>query len=236
MQGAQRCFLAAQNAPDVHEAGVVGAAQDVGAGGDGVADLVLAHGGRYIGVLHGEGAAEATAFVGAGQLAQLQSLDGLQEAARSVAEAEETQAVAGGVVGHRVREVRADVGHSEDVDEELGELVGTGGEGRGRGVADLRVVLPDHGGTGSRGGHHILVPLEGGGGTAYERLGLGAVAGVVLGLPAAGLRLGEVDLHPEAFEEPHGRDPGGRIHRVVDAGDEEGDTHGRSICGDLRRT
>lgn len=236
MQGAQRCGLAAQYAPDVHEAGVVGAAQDVGPGGDGVTDLVLPHRGRNIGVLQSEGAAEAAALLGAGQFAQLQPVDGFQQPPGPVAEAEEPQPVAGRVVGHGVREVGPDVGHPEHVHEELGQLVGAGGERRGGGVADLRIVPADHGGAGTGRGDHVLVPLEGGRGPAYQRLGLAPVAGVELGLAAAGLCLGEVDLHPEAFEEPHGRDPGGRIHRVVDAGDEEGDTHGRSISRRQGRT
>ena len=44
-----------------------------------------------------------------------------------VADAEHPQRVAGGVVGHAVREVRADVGHAEHVDEELAQLVGPRG-------------------------------------------------------------------------------------------------------------
>ena len=51
------------------------------------------------------------------------------------------------------------------------------------------------------------------------------VAGVAVHLPAAGLRLREVDLDPEALEQLHHRAPRAREQRVVEAGDEERDPH-----------
>ena len=58
------------------------------------------------------------------------------------------------------------------------------------------------------------------------------VAGVDVHLPAAGLRLGEDHLVPEAFEHRHGGPPDRREHRVDEAGDEQADPHDVSV---LRR-
>jgi hypothetical protein len=53
------------------------------------------------------------------------------------------------------------------------------------------------------------------------------VAAVGLQLPAAGLGLGEVDDVAEALEHLDDGLPGAREERVVEAGDEERDPHGR---------
>ena len=88
-----------------------------------VARLVGAHRHRGVGVLHRERAAEAAALLGARQVHQVEPAHRSQQPARPVADAEHPQRVAGRVVGHPVREVRADVGHAEHVDEELAQLV-----------------------------------------------------------------------------------------------------------------
>ena len=93
-----------------------------------VGHLVGEHRGRGVGVLDGEGAAEAAALVGAGQLDQLQPADGAQQLQRPVADPQQPQRVAGRVVGDPVRVVGADVGHPEDVDQELRQLVGAAGQ------------------------------------------------------------------------------------------------------------
>src|SRR5436305_770334 len=56
-----------------------------------------------------------------------------------------------------------------------------------------------------------------------ERLAL--VAGVVVHLPATGLRLGEFDRVAEPFEQPDHRAAGLGKDRVVEAGEEQGDPH-----------
>ena len=58
------------------------------------------------------------------QVDQPQPAHRLEQPARPVADAEHPQRVAGRVVGHPVREVGPDVGDAEHVDEELGQLVG----------------------------------------------------------------------------------------------------------------
>ena len=116
--------LARQHPADVHQAGVVAGDQHLGAGVADVPRLVGAHRDRGVGVLQGEGAAEAAALLGVGQVDQGRGRAPPRAAARPVADAEHPQRVAGRVVGHPVREVGADVGHAEHVDEELAELVG----------------------------------------------------------------------------------------------------------------
>ena len=93
-----------------------------------LAHLVGEHRGRGVGVLHRERAAEAAALVGAGQLDQVEPADGAQQPQRPVADPQHPQRVAGRVVGDPVRVVRADVGDAEDVDQELGQLVGARGQ------------------------------------------------------------------------------------------------------------
>lgn len=56
-----------------------------------------------------------------------------------------------------------------------------------------------------------------------------SVAGVEVGLSAAGLRRGEVHADTEPLQQLHGRDTGGGKQGVVQAGDEEGDTHSGRI-------
>ena len=56
--------------------------------------------------------------------------DRAQQAQRLVAQPQQPQAVAGGVVGHPVRGAGPDVGHAEHVDEQFGKLVGAGGHRR----------------------------------------------------------------------------------------------------------
>ena len=90
-----------QRAAEVHQAGVVGGAQHLGAGRLGVAHLVAAHRRRDVGVLDGEGAAESAALLGAGQLHEFQPADGFEQPARAVAEPE--AAAARGRSGGRSR-------------------------------------------------------------------------------------------------------------------------------------
>ena len=127
--------------------------EHLGAGLADVPRLVGAHGHRGVGVLDGEGAAEAAALLGAGSSTRSMPRTARSSRARPVADAEHPQRVAGRVVGHPVREVRADVGHPEHVDEELGQLVGRAAPvrrrlraGRHRRAADDRVLVPGRAG------------------------------------------------------------------------------------------
>ena len=106
----------------MHQAGVVTCDQHLGPALPHVTRLVGAHRHRGVGVLHRERAAETAALVGSGSSSS-RSPAPRAAAAGPVTDSEHPQGVAGRVVGHRVREVRADVLHAEHVDEELGELV-----------------------------------------------------------------------------------------------------------------
>ena len=77
-------------------------------------------------------------------------------------------------------------------------------------------------------GEHALEP-------AGERVALVLVARVAVHLAAAGLRLGEVDLAPEALQQLHDRTPRLREQRVVEAGDEQRDPHRRESTATRRR-
>ena len=87
------------------------------------------------------------------------------------------------------------------------------------------------GGPGARAGrrHDRVVPGERLDEGAHHRDRLVEVAGVDHRLRAAGLGLGEVDVHAEAAQQRHHGLPGAREHRVVDAGDHQGDLHGVTV-------
>ena len=79
MERAHAGPLARQRAADVHEARVVARRADLGPGVEHGAHLVGEHGHRGVGVLHGEGAAEAAALARLGQLDQVDAADGPQQ-------------------------------------------------------------------------------------------------------------------------------------------------------------
>jgi hypothetical protein len=88
-----------------------------------------------------EGAAEPAARLRLWQLYQVDPAHLAEQAQRPVADPQQPQGVAGRVVGHPVREVDADVGDPEHVDQELRQFVGArrqvGGGGRQALVAGL---------------------------------------------------------------------------------------------------
>ena len=136
-----------------------------------------------------------------------------QQPQRAVADPQHPQRVAGRVVGDPVREVRADVGHAEHVDQELGELVGPRGRARRPGrerasaspapLGEHRVLVAHRPDARPRRRDDGVVPGEGASTKcSHQRQRLVAVAGVDVHLPAAGLRHREHDLVPEALEQP----------------------------------
>ena len=229
---------AGQATADVHEAGVVAGAQDLGARGHHVAHLVGEHRGGGLGVLHGEGAAEAAADLGIGQVDEGERLDGLEKTVGAVGDLGDPQRVAGGVVGDRVREVGAHVLGAQDIDEQLGEVVGVSGDlldplGQGR-VAHVlgheALLVAGGAGAGAR-GDDDGVPLaveDGGEGVhvvARDLGGLLEVAGVGVHLAAADLSLREADLVAEALQDGDGCLRCLREHGVRKTGGEKGDSH-----------
>ena len=109
----------AQAAADVHQAGVVGRGADLGAGVEDAPQLVGQHRRRRVGVLDREGAAEAAALLGVRQLDEVDAAHRAQQPQRRVADLQQPQRVARRVVGHAVRERRADVLDPQPPDEEL---------------------------------------------------------------------------------------------------------------------
>lgn len=83
---------------------------------------IFPHSRRHVSVLHSEGAAEAAALLGAGQLDQLQTPDRTKQRQRALAQAQHPQAVAGRMVGHPVREVGANIGHAEHIHDKFSQL------------------------------------------------------------------------------------------------------------------
>ena len=114
--------------------------------------LVGAHRRRHVRVLHRERAAEPAARLRVGQVHQVDAAHRAQQPQRGVADVHHAQRVAGGVIGHPVREVRAHVGHAEHPGQERGQVVhprrDLGHLPRQDGVARLgrqhRVVLAHH--------------------------------------------------------------------------------------------
>ena len=148
------------------------------------------------------------------------------------------------MVGDPVRVVGADVGQPQDVDQQLGQLVGLrrdAGDGLGqRLVTGLRgqggVLVADHADTGSGRADHGVVRREGLGVPPDQRIRLRPVAGVDVHLTAAGLGHREVDVVPEPLEQPHHRLARLRERRVVDAREEQADAHRAAttscvVCG-----
>ena len=110
----------------------------------------------------------------------------------------------------------------------LRELVGAAG-GRG-GRNQLRIVAPEHGGAASRRKNDVLGFGENRFRVLGHRAGLRQVTGIPRRLAAAGLTLGEVYLHAEGTEEPHGGDGRGGEEAVHQTGGEEGYFHPVSLA------
>ena len=225
--------LPAERAADVHQAGVVGGAQHLGLGLLNGGNLVGAHRGGDVGVLYGERAAEAAAGLRRGQLGQLQPAHFAQQPQRRVAHPEHPQRMAGGVIGHPVREVRTHVGHPQHVHQQGGQVVNArreAGHGTGQGSVagfggKLAVVLADHRGTGGRRAHDDVELREGLGEPPRQRQTLPPVATVEMHLAAAGLPLGELHLMAEPLEQRHDGPAGGREQGVGETRDEQGYPH-----------
>ena len=217
-----------QPAIDLHQAGVVEGGDDGGFGAKDFRVLFGQHCKGDIGIFDGEGAPKATALVLPGKVNEGEIADGAEEADGTVANVQHTQRVARRMVGDGVREDGTYVLYTKMVYKEFRELedawqqrlyigkelgvVGTGG--------DEFVVLAHHGDAG--GGWHtndfrVAKDLDK---AADERYGFDVVAGVIVHLPAAGLRDRKVNGVAETFKQVC--DSNSRLGKesVVVAGDE----------------
>ena len=220
MHGPHPRAAAGKAAADMHEARVVARRDDLRPGVEGAAQLVGEHGHRDVGVLDGEGAAEAAALRGLGQLDQVDAAYRPQQPHRRVAHAQLTQRMAGRVPGHPVGVVRPHVLYAELSGEELGQLV------HGRPVLELRPHHPD---ARCRGRDDRLGALEHPPEPAHEVQALARVARVHVHLAAAGLLLGEVHFAAQPLEQPHRCTPGLGEQGVVEAGYKQGDAQTRQF-------
>ena len=107
VHGAHAGALAREPAADVQQARAVKRRAHLGAGIEDRAHLVGQHRRRGVGVLDREGAPEAAAALGLGQLDEVDPAHVAQQGQRRVADREHPQRVAAGVVGHAVGEVGA---------------------------------------------------------------------------------------------------------------------------------
>jgi hypothetical protein len=188
---------AGQPAADVHQARRVDRADHLGVRVEDISDLVGEHRRRDIGVLHRERPAETAALERIGQLHQVDPAHGAEQALRPVAHPQRTERVAGRVVGNAVGVVRAHVLDPENVDQELRQLVH-----RQRICAKL---LAEHPRARRRRRHDRLVAVEHPRQPPRERQPFLRISAVQVHLAAAGLLLGELDLHAEPLEQPHDR-------------------------------
>src|SRR6478735_6218759 len=213
VDGAHAGAQPGEAAADVHEARRVARGHDLGPSREDRAHLVGEHRGRGVGVLDRERPAEAAARVRGGQLDEVDAAD-------------------------RPEQPEWHVADPEHVDEQLGELVGAGGDHLGTGREGLvagparhgRVLVADRTDARARRRDDRVAalgerPLEDVDVVAHEARRVVLVAGVRVHLPAARLRLREDDLVAEPLEEGHrGAGDVGEQH-VAEAGDEEGDPH-----------
>ena len=223
-----------QAAVDLHEAGVVERGDDFGFGFEDARLFLSEHGEGDVGVLDGEGSAEAAALVFVGEFDEAEAADLLEELEGAVGDVEHAEGVAGGVIGDGVGEGGADVGDAKMVGEQFGELEDAGEQELNfleeqcvvLVASDELVVLAHHGDAGGGRNADGFGVAEGADEVADERDGLSVVAGVVVHLSAACLGERELDGVAEAFE--HAGDGDSRLGEegVVVTGDEECDAQG----------
>ncbi len=119
--------------------------------------------------------------------------------ARLRLDAELAQARAGIVIGDGVVKPGRNAGRAAHVDQEADQLVHLGGKGNGArlplriALEQAGIVLLQHAGAGARGRDDIVVVLEGADGVLGDGASVGAVAGIVGRLAAAGLRHRHID-------------------------------------------
>jgi hypothetical protein len=123
MEGANPVGKTGSAPANVGEAGIVEGADHLCSAFANCGELVSENCNRGVGILQGERPPETTAGRGIGQLDQLQAPDTSQQFQGLFVGSQHSQRVAGGMVGDAVRENGANIGHSENIDEQLAQLV-----------------------------------------------------------------------------------------------------------------
>src|SRR5690349_27676 len=236
MEHARGVAGAGEPAAKLHQAARIARDERIGARRFERTHLFISHGGRDVGHLDGEGAAEAAAERVVLPLDQLQPTDVAQQRAGLLEETQLAALVAAGVEDGFAGIGCAEVGGAQHVDEKVGKLAHTAGDRRGAaGVVrvaaeDKGVVVGDHGGAGAGGADDVVAALTredveevtGDGARVLEE------AGVEGGLATAGLTFGVDDLDAQPAQYAHGADADLWGEQVHVAGDEEGDAHGET--------
>src|SRR5262245_41780745 len=196
----------AEDALHMHEAAGVDGGYEFGAGYSDAISFGDAHGRGNRFELGRKRPTEATAFLGLQHVDQLEAFDLAQKPQRAFAQAQLTQPVTGGMVGHGVRESSANIGYAGYVYQELGELERALGQSFSflahRAVGKhLRIEDANHRRTGAGGANDILGAFK----YTQESLGAGAclipVSGVEGRLSTAGLILRESYLAADAAKD-----------------------------------
>ena len=212
MNDALRLIVAADQAVQMHEARHIESGDDFGTSAGVVLNTVAAHEARDAFLRHREGAAEATALIGPGQLddfdaAQLrEKLADLIERGDHLfggaCEAEFAQAVAAHLKADFAGELTIDFDDFGDVGEVLTKLEGVLAKmfEAGFAVKPVSVMVAHHGDAATGGANHVIVLAE----DLKETLGQGAggsvTSGVGHGLAATGLLLRELDVEAKAAQ------------------------------------
>ena len=197
-----------KRAVDVHEAAIIDGGADFCAGIQHSADFVGEHGGGDIGILDGEGAAEAAALLNILDGLQIEPSHVFQQTDGNVAEVQAAHGVATSVIGNLVRIGRADIVDAELADEEFGEFVNA--REKRFDICDelciavhlggFEVVIAHHGDAGggwNDDGFCILIDADK---VTDDRDGFAQVASIPVHLTAAGLLGAELDFMAEALE------------------------------------
>ncbi len=220
----------------MHQARRVGRGQDLGACRADRGDLVVTHGQRGVDVLDREGATEPAAFVCAGNVDQGHAIDRGQEPLRPVTDAQEPDRMAGRVERHGMAKVGPDVGHAEDVHQQLGQVVALAATSP---TSETRRALPSSSAISgwwrrtitAHDGDEVTIASKPANARANRRTsGTQSSRYPVLNWirPQQVLRVREVDLVAQAPEQPHESLADLREEEIVEAGDEQRDSHGQA--------
>jgi hypothetical protein len=210
---ALRLIGTADQAVEMHEARHIESGDDLGAGLGVVLDTVASHEAGNGFLSHGEGAAEAAAFIGPGELDDLDATQLREKLAHFIkgsdhlfggaAEAEFAQAVAAHLESDFEGKLTIDVDDFGDVGEVFAKLESVAAkmfEARFA-VKPMIVVVTHHRDAASRGANDVVVLAE----DLKEPFGQGAGGGVATGvrhgLAAASLLLWELDVKAEAAQD-----------------------------------
>ncbi len=161
---------------------------------------------RDLGELHREGATEPAALLGGLHLAQPQVAHFPEQPPGPLLDSQPAQGVTAIVIRDQMGETRSHVFHAGHFQQKPGKLPHPGLQPAGLFqpvrlfVEEIRKMMRDHGGAGSRGDHHVVGVAKDLQEMARHLPRLLAITAVEGGLAAAGLGLGEIDRVADSFQ------------------------------------